>query len=452
MSDEIINAPIPYIKTFDPSKLPRERIEYTDDSGDKNSYKFPTFSGELKDNAEAFLHCISYFERHAVNRLHMSSRMFYDRLEDIFTDVALDHFVNSVQPDCEDNFNDRNWQARYDHALKEMKLRFCGGREARDLQVKYLKSSACKKKASASVPEHVGRIQMLFNYTEMLPGWVQPPLTEPEKKQILNDTFPDAWANVLYGLGRDYTNLSIGEIQEFMIRQKVSADKQRALEKNARRNEANVRLNVNGAHHQANRNTRTHSFSGRGRGRHNTRRPPNPNTCHKHPNGNHTWAECFQNPRNSSNSNSRSNYSNSRPFSNNRGRRNNSYNNRNRNYNSSFNPHSRSNIDRNNNQYENQCNQETQWTYEPSTTNNGWNNAGNNGWSNAGNNGWSNVGSNGWNNAGGNRWNNDGRNRNMDNNPAWTRNNARYSAPTAQNNVTEQAMVLYDPRIWNRGT
>ena len=86
MSDT--QPPIPYNKTFDPLKLLKEKLENVDDQGNKRTDKFPTFSGEFANTAEAFLHCLEYFERHAQDRLGIPPRNLYNRFIDILSGVA----------------------------------------------------------------------------------------------------------------------------------------------------------------------------------------------------------------------------------------------------------------------------------------------------------------------------------------------------------------------------
>ena len=59
MDDLVLTPPITYKRTFDPAKLLKEKLEYVDDEDNKNTYKFPTFSGCLESNAEAFLYVLS---------------------------------------------------------------------------------------------------------------------------------------------------------------------------------------------------------------------------------------------------------------------------------------------------------------------------------------------------------------------------------------------------------
>ena len=172
--DEILAPPIPYIKTFNPASLPKEKLEYVDNDNNKNTYKFPTFSGCLECNAEAFLHVLSYFNRHAIDRLHLPETMLFNRIEDVLTEVAQAFFVTTVLPKCTNDFTERNWRNRYAYAIDMMKKRFCGGERARDHQIAYLRSDSCKKKASCSVESHVGRLMMMFEYTNQLPQRIQP--------------------------------------------------------------------------------------------------------------------------------------------------------------------------------------------------------------------------------------------------------------------------------------
>ena len=132
MDELVLAPPITYKKTFDPAQLPKEKLEYVDDEDNKNTYKFPTFSGGLEHNAEAFLYVLSCFERHAKNRLRLPENAFYDRIEDVLTEVAQTFFISTVMTECEDNFNERNWRNRYAHAIGMLKKRFCGGRRAKD--------------------------------------------------------------------------------------------------------------------------------------------------------------------------------------------------------------------------------------------------------------------------------------------------------------------------------
>ena len=119
--DEVITPPIAYIKTFDPESLPKEKLEYVDNDNNKNTYKFPTFSGCLDNNAEAFLYVHSYFNRHAQDRLHLPEAMLFNRFEDVLTEIAQDYFETTVLPECQQRFNERNWRNRYEFAILMMK-------------------------------------------------------------------------------------------------------------------------------------------------------------------------------------------------------------------------------------------------------------------------------------------------------------------------------------------
>ena len=198
MMNSVLIPPQQYEKKLNTKELEKIKLDHTDDDGIIRSHSFPMFSGDgtTQGDAEAYLHCLSNFERFAkVLRLPVSLKQ--DKYVLTLSDIASSHYYDSIEPQLDTlpvpaargrnaDLAGRTALVQFAYTVDKMKTRFCGGNEARDRLVSYLRTSdEVIKNYKVSVEAHVGRILTLLNKANELPYHVQEELSQREKIQLL---------------------------------------------------------------------------------------------------------------------------------------------------------------------------------------------------------------------------------------------------------------------------
>lgn len=302
MSGYVLN----YDAGFDKSKLSREKIEHTDEEGIRRTHKMYMYSGDTKEtgSAESYLYCLQYFETYSVKSLGLRTIEYWDKYGEVLSDIAQDYWQSSVMPKITRELPTGTRDRKYKRGIELMKQRFCGGDRARDRMLPHLYEM--NKPFEVSVEAHVGRMELLMNYTNKLMGKLVPPLDEARKRDVLIMSFPDQWIGPLKSSRADYLELTMEEIQTFMMTQKqlsdeakVKRDKRPSREDqgtNKKPKRGNRNDNNNSANNNNNNNRRRNNNSNHNQ---NNTRPAH--MCRLHPTSNHAWSECYLNPRNPNN-------------------------------------------------------------------------------------------------------------------------------------------------------
>eukprot|EP00536_Pseudo-nitzschia_multiseries_P003448 jgi/Psemu1/7799/gm1.7799_g len=108
-------------------------------------------------------------------------------------------------------------------------------------------------------------------------------LTEQQRERMFIKTHPRSWQDAPYiDTAMNFKEVTISEIQDYMTRRKDNADKMKK-EKDKRNKQGEPGFGQGFG--------RGNCRGGNGGGRYRER-------CKRHPNGNHTWEQCYSNPKN----------------------------------------------------------------------------------------------------------------------------------------------------------
>eukprot|EP00536_Pseudo-nitzschia_multiseries_P005006 jgi/Psemu1/11514/gm1.11514_g len=143
------------------------------------------------------------------------------------------------------------------------------------------------KPKEVSERAHFNRIDTILDYIRMLPGDNDHNLTEQQRKIIFFKTRPKSWQDSYMDTAVTFREVTILQIRDYMTRRKDRADK---TERGKNDRTPSSREQEGGEQKDIQRGNNKRENIGR----------DNCSfvRCKRHPNGNHTWEQCYFNPKN----------------------------------------------------------------------------------------------------------------------------------------------------------
>eukprot|EP00536_Pseudo-nitzschia_multiseries_P016396 jgi/Psemu1/46049/gm1.46049_g len=143
------------------------------------------------------------------------------------------------------------------------------------------------KPKEVSERAHFNRIDMILNYIDMLPRDNNHNLTEQQRKRMFFKTHPKSWQDSYMDTAVNFREVTILQIRDYMTRRKDRADK---TERGKNDRTPSIREQEGGKQKDIQRGNDERENIGRD--------DCSFAQCKRHPNGNHTWEQCYFNPKN----------------------------------------------------------------------------------------------------------------------------------------------------------
>eukprot|EP00536_Pseudo-nitzschia_multiseries_P019380 jgi/Psemu1/60429/gm1.60429_g len=146
------------------------------------------------------------------------------------------------------------------------------------------------KPKEVSERAHFNRIDTILDNIDMLPGDNDHDLTEQQRKRMLFKTHPKSWQDSYMDTAVNFREVTILQIRDYMTRRKDRADRTEKGKNNrtpsttSRERENDKRKDIQQGNNESKREV--------------VRRDDCFERCKRHPNGNHTWEQCYFNPKN----------------------------------------------------------------------------------------------------------------------------------------------------------
>ena len=298
-------TPVPYVSKLDETKLELVKVY---DENNEYSVKLPIFNG--KGGIETFLHVLTKFLKAAQDDLEFYTTHDYrypvliSRFAKVLENEAYSFYQTQRESILHDNKD--GWM----QCITQMKISFGGGTLARDHIAEYLKTTECTKKKSSTVEDHVRRIKRIINIANEVQGTI-PQIDHKQALTYIKDTMPRAWQANFSVSGISIESCSEQELINYFAQQKRTTDFTDFYSNNRSRSfpsSSRYKKRFDQSRSQNDNNKRTKS---------NNDDPEA--TCPIHPNGKHTWGQCFHNARRNNQGNTR-NQNNQRSYGNNNSR------------------------------------------------------------------------------------------------------------------------------------
>ena len=204
-----------------------------------------------------FSHCLGHTARMRFQKVKNSGT--YDNTEDGFKSLIKDY-------------------------IKEL----CLDKNAKGTLKQSIEKGEWIKPEDVEIANHNIRVLQLFGWIDQVPGYQEGDLSDQEKHRLYVLTFPPFWGTN-FNMQKNINDTSFEEIDDYMRKQKDSADKKKKQKKKDEKKD----------------DKKPHK-KGKGNGKDKYKLDPNATTgptarCGKCPNAKHSWGHCFLNPRNPKN-------------------------------------------------------------------------------------------------------------------------------------------------------
>ena len=281
------NVEIPYKRGFEYNELQEKKLylEYDDDT--TRSAKVYKFDEEL--GIEALLMIEEQFKQTMREEFEQTEgnavvgRNYFRLFEKILMGNSRDQWRQLVSGIAEN----RRTVAEFDNVMKQFQLLYCSS-QARDKLIQYLQT--VRKPVKVNPRAHSSRMQQLALYANRLPGDL-PALTDTQIKVAIFNSFPDSWKRAYSRKSTRIANDNLQDIVAFMANEKEIADAEQANRKRDKKtasdDDSESGKKKKGKKKSKKNTSEDNNAPATGRNA----------KCRKHPQGNHTWWHCFENPR-----------------------------------------------------------------------------------------------------------------------------------------------------------
>ena len=264
----------------------KDKVKLTMDFSDntKRTKYVPSFDG-----SKGIEHLMFVEERFrkAAEKLLLENEELFEYFNEILLGNAQMEWdlLEQTIPEAEKT-TDRFWSTIQNQFYRK----YCSS-DARDVMFEYL-ASKCRKPVGMEPRDHANRMQILYRYSNKLPG-LEPPKSVEQQKLLIFRTYPESWRRDYIRAGQKVENDTLQDIVDFMTNEKGFADAEHGDKKNKNKREPTHNLENTDRKRQGNGR---HNFRGNhARGRQQKRIVGSNDPCPHHF-GNHTWGQCFDNP------------------------------------------------------------------------------------------------------------------------------------------------------------
>ncbi|MEO0404259.1 MAG: hypothetical protein AAF193_05265 [Bacteroidota bacterium] len=210
-----INPCVPYKDNLDLTNFTKAKMEKANAAGQLIRREAPIF--ESKHGVEGLFYVLDQFDNVA-EELSFTVGEKWLQFPQVLNRVAQARWNNLTRTV---GANQRT-QARFSEERRHLLSKYSEHENPRDVMLEFLRSGGCHKPRSATVGDHVSRIEVLCDYANRLEG-TEPELQPNQVKKIAFDSFPPDWRS-LFLLHNKLAEKDLNEIIEFMAKMKTSTD------------------------------------------------------------------------------------------------------------------------------------------------------------------------------------------------------------------------------------